>query len=171
MADAVVALVAAVIGGGLTLVGTFLLEARRERVHDRQRWDERRLDALVELCGSAQLYEGAHYRRGRALYDRDEFLTDRVESASTASTMLWSAAIAAELHLPELRNAIAELRLTARSLRDVADEGLATRQPSWIEARDRHQRAIQSLQDDAARVLGLGYGGAASESLEAPNAA
>lgn len=156
MEETLTTLAAAIIGGLLATAGTYLLEARRERIHDKQRWDDRRLDSIVAFCRSAQVFEGAQYRRGRALHDGSEYLDERTETASIASTDLWATAVSAELLVPELSSSIGNVRAAARHLRDTADSGLETRQPSWMEAREQHQEAIRSLQLAAQETLRLG---------------
>ncbi len=144
------------VGGVIGIAGSLVVESRRESRAERTRWDHRRLDAIVTLGVAAQVFEGAHYLRGRAIGDRDVQDGDRarrVEEARDATAEFRAAAISAALLLPELDDRINDLRACTRELRDVADQGLANGDLRWTEARDAHQSTIATMQAEARAVL------------------
>jgi hypothetical protein len=145
------------LGGIVALSGAYVLDGRNRQSQRRERWDERRIDAVISLCVAAQDWEGAHYRRGRAIQDRREAVALRIEDCDNANRSFRAAAASVDLLFPEIAAEVATLRSTTRDLRDLADSGLEARAPAWIAARDTNRSAILSLQAAARRHIAPGF--------------
>ena len=147
MNDAWLTLLSTLAGGAVGISGSYLVELRKDRTARADRWEQRKLDAVVELSVAAQNYEGAHYRRGRTLRENNgsDDHASRITQATDATSELWAAATTTELLCPDLMVEVSALRTAARDLRDTADTGLETRDPRWIAARDAHQEAIRAI--------------------------
>jgi hypothetical protein len=159
MNDAWLGVVSTLVGGLIGVSGSYVLEARRDRGHRRDRWDEHRLAAIVNVCVAAQNLEGAQYKRGRAAHDGapdKEELEKRAAQAIEMAALLRSAMVAADFLCPEVQANVTELRVAVKVMRDVADHGFESRAPEWVAARDSNQLAIRSLQDAARRALDVG---------------
>jgi hypothetical protein len=142
--------VGALVGGLISLGSTIVVEGLRARRDKQSRWDRDRLEAMVELVACAQEQVGAQYRRGREVHDHSNdrehpLRLQREQEARETTNQLWVATARAKLVAPDAWDHLSLILDEAKTLRDLADRGFPSSDPTWRAAVDHYLGQIEAL--------------------------
>ncbi len=156
-------LVGVIVGGGLSLMATVLVDTLRARRKRQSRWDRDVLEALIGLIATAQAFEGAQYLRGRANHDgggvSETTRAQREEAGRAAYQNLLLAAAKARVLVPAARSFVDAVVDASKKLKSEAEKGFVSNDAKWIELRNRQRAAVDALGTFAGDRLGLVVGG------------